>query len=238
MKHCLIVGDSYLTTRHGLHVCPLGPDSFEESLYYPTFTLKKLGFEKEGQVTNMASGGSSMTEIYGRFEKYMHIHNPTHILVGLTNPLRVRHYKHFLTDEEIRKFQEINFEVIMRQNTILPKVMYGMAVDYNIKCYFISNLYTCDYKVRRESPNHSNQIWQDQYEHPYKDDIGIPPDYINGVPQKYQWYGDTPAYFSFCNNGKYTANDTISTNHLSKEGNKICSDILYKKLKELGWDEE
>ena len=63
-------------------------------------------------------------------------------------------------------------------------------------------------------------------------------DYINGVPQKYQWYGDTPSYFSFCNNGQYGANDTISTNHLSEEGNKICSDILYKKLKGLGWDEE
>ena len=234
MKHCLIVGDSYLTTRHGLHVCPLGPDSFEESLYYPTFTLKKLGFEKEGQVTNMASGGSSMTEIYGRFEKYMHIHNPTHILVGLTNPLRVRHYKHFKTDDEVRKFQEINFEVIMRQNTILPKVMYDMASDYNIKCYFISNLYTCDYKERRES---TRLNWQDEYEN-YIIDGHFPLDYINGVPQKYQWYGDTPAYFSFCNNGQYGANDTISTNHLSEEGNKICSDMLYKKLKGLGWDEE
>ena len=123
-KHCLMVGDSYLTTRHGLHVV----DSFDEKLYYPMHTLNKLGFDK---VTNMASGGSSMTEIYGRFEKYMHIWNPTHILIGLTNPLRVRHYKHFKTDDEVKKFQEINFEVIMRQNTILPKVMYDMAVDYN-----------------------------------------------------------------------------------------------------------
>ena len=71
-KHCLMVGDSYLTTRHGLHVV----DSFDEKLYYPMHTLNKLGFDK---VTNMASGGSSMTEIYGRFEKYMHIWNPTHI---------------------------------------------------------------------------------------------------------------------------------------------------------------
>ena len=226
-KHCLMVGDSYLTTRHGLHVV----DSFDEKLYYPMHTLNKLGFDK---VTNMASGGSSMTEIYGRFEKYMHIWNPTHILIGLTNPLRVRHYKHFKTDDEVKKFQEINFEVIMRQNTILPKVMYDMAVDYNIKCYFISNLYTYDYKERRESSN----IWQDEYEHPYKEDTKAPIDYINGVPQKYQWYGDTPAYFSFCNGGQYGANDTISTNHLSEEGNKICSDILYKKLKGLGWDEE
>ena len=237
--------------------------------YYTQNALIRLGFDKKN-ITVMSEGGCSMTDIFLKFDSILkQKKKPSHILIGLTNTLRVGHYKHWgggsmkgKVKSEISRFQERNFEIIMRIHLLLPKVMFDMCQDNNLKCYFISNLYFSDDAFRqifrgdkKDIVHDMDKFWKehendDKFESSpvvsFIDKFESPPEFpsfitfpINGVPEEYQWFENTP-FHTHRKKSKYLIShggSRESSNHLTLQGNKICGNILYEKLYERGWGE-
>ncbi len=200
-----IIGDSFMVSD---------PDYFTNS------TLKKLGYDK---IHNEAAGGSSMVDILGQFFHIIEDYKPTHFIIGLTSCIRMHHLE---TDKKGKEFLKSlvskNFGTVLLSHQYIPVIMHYVCKENNIKHFFIKNLYQCVATTELKQ-YHGESLLGSLNSNP-----------IPLIPLSLQWYKHTP--LDWHNDEEYSASDNfVGANHLNMSGNKICSTLLFEKLKLLGW---